>query len=146
MSDDQAFDILKNKVLPSARKVSGMTNKLKKLKRDAFTETTKRKTLPKSPDVKITDRDYVRNIIKAQAVSSRESVKNVQEMHKNLNKMTRDLLPKTFQGGLMNRITDVTNQAQYNKMVDIIMERAGEAKTKIEKKRWMILGLRLRNL
>jgi len=133
MSEEAAFNMLKDKVLPGVKEIQSLKKEIKLEDRDAISETTKRKTLPKSEKIELTARDYVKNITKAQAKSSKESISNVKDMQKKLIKMSQELLPKTFQAGLTNRITDVSDQKKYDKMVDVIMERASKAKDKLEK-------------
>ena len=142
MSDDQAFEKLRDEILPSIKEVKKMQNKLKKLQRDAYEDTEKKKTLPKSKDETISQRQYIKNIIAAQnkgakAGASEERQANVdkkrsvKEMQDDLMGFMREVIPTKKQGDFVSKIKGVRTDKAHTKTYDFILKRAGALKGKM---------------
>ena len=82
MSDDQAFEKLRDEILPSIKEIKKMQNKLKKLQRDAYEDTDKKKSLPKSKNITISERAAVKRLIKGEIKAARIAEKSGKEMEK----------------------------------------------------------------
>ena len=144
MSDDQAFEKLRDEILPSIKEVKKMQNKLKKLQRDAYEDTEKKKTLPKSKDETISQRQYIKNIIAAQNKGAKagasekrqanvDKKRSVKEMQDDLMGFMKEIIPTKKRGDFVSKIKGVRTDKAHTKVYDFILKRAGVIKGKMIK-------------
>jgi len=143
LSDDQAFEKLRDEIIPSLNKVILLERKGKSLTKETQEPVSSKKvTGGEVKEITTTDKEIVGRIIEAQSKAASEGyksgVKDVTAKQAALNDLINGVFPKGTKSDVFkdfaSRINRVRTMDRLFKLEEQIMERLGKVKEKLEGK------------